>query len=509
VVKGLEEGIYFAELLSPVEAVPDEFGHLNAMIFERQAVRDGKLQGTGDFVTLPARTACVAAGTTPNIIYEKEHPGTFEIDPKARAFKAYRAERGEDGKWVLQPAAPGERAFFTSYERDGHFVTFYGDNHPVYAGSVVKAMASARDGFRQVAALFADEVTRLDPADQPAREAAWERLCADLDDALVPRVAAVERLTPTIVEVIVRAPLQARRFRPGQFYRLQNFETGAPLVHHTRLTMEGIALTGAWVDRDRGLLSLIVLELGVSSRLCSTLRAGQPVVVMGPTGSPTEIPEGENVLLAGGGLGNAVLFSIARAMRERGNRVVYFAGYKRREDLFKRNEIEAACDQVIWSVDAGELIEPGREQDRSFRGNIVQAMVAYAEGKLGEPLVPLSTVDRIISIGSDRMMAAVQEARKTVLREFLKPDHIAISSINSPMQCMMKEVCAQCLQRHVDPATGEEKCFVFSCFNQDQRSDEVDFRNLQDRLRQNTVQEKLANLYLDYLFESAPDLPRI
>ena len=36
------------------------------------------------------------------------------------------------------------------------------------------------------------------------------------------------------------------------------------------------------------------------------------------------------------------------------------------------------------------------------------------------------------------------------------------------MQCMMKEICAQCLQRHLDPETGEEKV-VFSCFNQDQR----------------------------------------
>ena len=54
--------------------------------------------------------------------------------------------------------------------------------------------------------------------------------------------------------------------------------------------MEGIALTGAWVDKERGLLSLIALELGVSSRLVAYLKKGEPVVVMGPTGTPTEIP---------------------------------------------------------------------------------------------------------------------------------------------------------------------------------------------------------------------------
>ena len=64
------------------------------------------------------------------------------------------------------------------------------------------------------------------------------------------------RLTPTIVEVVVHAPAAARRFQPGQFYRLQNFEALAPRTHGTRLAMEGLALTGAWVDRERGLVSI-------------------------------------------------------------------------------------------------------------------------------------------------------------------------------------------------------------------------------------------------------------
>jgi hypothetical protein len=109
-------------------------------------------------------------------------------------------------------------------------------------------------------------------------------------------------------------------------------------------------------------------------------------------------------------------------------------------------------------------------------------------------------VERIIAIGSDRMMAAVKAARHGVLAEYLNPAHVGVGSINSPMQCMMKEVCAQCLQRHVDPQTGAES-FVFSCFNQDQLLDQVDFKNLNDRLRANTVQEKLANLWLDKLLK--------
>jgi NADPH-dependent glutamate synthase beta subunit-like oxidoreductase/NAD(P)H-flavin reductase len=507
VIKSLEEGIYFVERMSPVEAIPDDFGAVAAVRFERMLQDDkGKWQSSAEYVTLPGKTVCVAAGTSPNIIYEKERPGTFKLDRRNEFFAGYKTVNHGDGKFQLEPSDQGELAFFTSYENNGRFITYYGDNHPAYAGNVVKAMASAKLGYPQVVKLFEAELAKLDPSDQPTREEAFRRLARRLASVLSPTVVQVERLTPTIAEVIVKAPYAAERFHPGQFYRLQNYEVNSYRIAGTKLTMEGLALTGAWVDKEQGLLSLIVLELGASSRLCAVLRPGDPVVVMGPTGAPTAIPRGETVLLAGGGLGNAVLFSIGRALRENGNRVLYFAGYRRGEDLYKQADVEGCSDQVVWSTDAGREIEPRRTQDCHFRGNIVQAMKAYAEGQLGTPLFGLKEVDRVIAIGSDRMMAAVKTARRAggVLGPYFRPDHVAIGSINSPMQCMMKEVCAQCLQKHIDPQTGEETRPVFSCFNQDQRLDEVDFQNLSDRLRANTVQEKMANLWLDYLLETQP-----
>jgi NADPH-dependent glutamate synthase beta subunit-like oxidoreductase/NAD(P)H-flavin reductase len=504
VIKALEEGIAFAENLNPIEAVPDDRGAVREMVFKREG-QEGR---DGDLVTLPARTVLVAAGTSPNITYEKEAPGTFQLDLKKKFFQPHTAVSDGDRRHRLQPDPDG---FFTSYDQDGRFVTYYGDNHPRYAGNVVKAMASAKDGYPHIVGLFARDLSSLDPGQQAARDAAWTALVERLDDQLTARVEDVVRLTPTIVEVIVKAPAAARHFHPGQFYRLQNYESLTPRIgvngHRFPLLMEGIALTGAWVDKERGLLSMIALELGVSSRLCAYLRKGEPVVVMGPTGAPTEIPDRRNVLLLGGGLGNAVLFSIAKAMREHHNRVIYFAGYKRGEDLFKREEIELATDQVIWSTDMGAAIEPRRPQDAHFRGNIVQAMLAYQNGELGSRVAPLDSIDRIIAIGSDRMMAAVKAARHGVLAPHLKPDHVGIASINSPMQCMMKEVCAQCLQKHIDPASGKET-IIFSCFNQDQEMDRVDFPNLAARLRQNTVQEKLSNMWLDHLLQVEP-LPHI
>jgi NAD(P)H-flavin reductase len=334
-------------------------------------------------------------------------------------------------------------------------------------------------------------LARLQPS-APSRA----ELAARLDDELRARVHDVVRLTPKIVEVAVKAPMAARAFKPGQFYRLQNYESFAPRVDGTTLAMEGLALTGAAVDKEAGLLSTIVLEMGGSSDLCALLKPGEPVVLMGPTGTPTETPAGETVLLVGGGLGNAVLFSIGAQLRARGSRVLYVAGYKTIADRYRVEDIERAADQVIWCCDEAPGFAPGRPRDLAFVGNVVQAIEAYGSGALGPVDIPLEAVDRIIAIGSDGMMNAVAEARRARLKHYFRPNHRAIASINSPMQCMMKEICAQCLQLQRDPQTGIETV-VFSCYNQDQEMDRVDFEALHRRLSQNGVQEKLNKLWID------------
>jgi hypothetical protein len=190
-----------------------------------------------------------------------------------------------------------------------------------------------------------------------------------------------------------------------------------------------------------------------------------------------------------------VLFSIGQAFREKGSQVLYFAGYKKLVDRYKVEEIERAADIVVWCCDEAPGFAPTRPQDLTFVGNIVAAMQAYAEGRLGAAPIDMKCADRIVAIGSDRMMAAVARARHDVLKPHLREHHFAIGSINSPMQCMMKEICAQCLQPQRDPATGETT-YVFSCFNQDQPLDRVDFPALGERLRQNSVQEKLTTQWL-------------
>src|SRR5262249_20008979 len=158
---------------------------------ERQAVKDGKWIATGEIVELPARSVMVAAGTSPNTIYEKERPGTFKKQPKGGFFQPYLASF-ENGQVALKEG-PARDSFFTSYNKDGLTVSLYGDNHPAYAGNVVKAMASAFKGYTRIVELFSTRIRNLDPAGQQLRDRNFRELCARLDDELRCRVVRVER----------------------------------------------------------------------------------------------------------------------------------------------------------------------------------------------------------------------------------------------------------------------------------------------------------------------------
>ena len=248
VIKSLEEGIRFAERLNPVECIADPYGAMAELRCEYQVQENGRWKSSGEFVTIPARAVMIAAGTRANTTYNREHPGTFELDDKGEFTIGHsiRSASAEKGEWEkgrmgevgdtemasenspplplsLSPCLDSEVGFFTSYENQGHYVSFFGDNHPYYAGNVVKAMASAKDGHPEIARLFEEEFRRLKPGDQSERERNFVMFAEALEEQLVAEVVDALRLTHQIVEVVVRAPLAARNFHPGEFYRLQNY----------------------------------------------------------------------------------------------------------------------------------------------------------------------------------------------------------------------------------------------------------------------------------------------
>ena len=370
VLKALEEDIRFAEGLSPVAVEVDANGHASALKVA------GEQNGEKVEATLPARTILVAAGTQPNTVLAREDATHAFIDGK------YFRALDEEGNPATpeRVAKPADVRVLMYRAADGRFMSFFGDLHPSFAGNVVKAMGGAKQGYP----VLTRTMEKL-----PASKRSPAEILAEANAQWRAKVVRVDRLTPTIVEVVVEAPAAARNFEPGQFYRLQNYEARSKKVDGTLLTMEGLALTGAWVDKDKGLLSLITLEMGGSSDLCALLEPGEPVIVMGPTGTPTEIEPGETVVLAGGGLGNAVLFSIGQAFRKAGSKVLYFAGYKKPSDRYKVEEIEAAADVVVWGCDEEPGFPVDRPQDKSVVANIVEAMRRYASGELGRAADPL------------------------------------------------------------------------------------------------------------------------
>ena len=275
VIKALEEGIAFAENLNPIEAVPDERGAVKAVIFKREGRRSCR----------PGRTRTDhAAGA------DGARRGGHDAEHHVReGVPGHVPARREE---EVLPAAQRRRRTATAgststpdAERLLHVVrrTTAGSS-PTTATTIRATPATSsrrwrrrRTAFRTSCKLFASELATLDPAAQAAaRRGVGSGWCSGSTTSWWRVVEDVVRLTPTIVEVIVKAPAAARHFHPGQFYRLQNYESVARRVgRRSPLLMEGIALTGAWVDKERGLLSLIALELGVSSRLVRVPEEGR------------------------------------------------------------------------------------------------------------------------------------------------------------------------------------------------------------------------------------------
>ncbi len=488
------EGLYYADGLDPLRAELDQYGHVQALVLRKMKEVEGRWIAGAEEVRLPARAVFIAAGSVPNTIYEREHPGSFVMDGNHFQTHVLHA----DGLQAVQAAehckAP-EAGPYTSYDQDGRRVSFLGDTHPVFNGSVVKAIASAKAAWPQVMkAVLA----------RPANPQPYTAFRARMTDLLTPRVAAVDRSKKGVVELWVRAPLAARNFRPGQFFRLQTFESGSSVVAGTRLQIPLLTVSGAGVEGD--LIRLMVLQWGTGPRLVGRLQVGDPLVLMGPTGAPTDIPQGQTIAAVAGRWGAAVMLDIGPALRAAGNRVLYFAALARAEELDNQDELEAAADQIVWCTAGGPTIVPRRPQDVSLTASdMVEVLRRHGSGEWADRpgAIPLKAVDRLMVMGSTGLLKAFQQVLKGEFAGAFKPGLQAMATVGSPMQCMLKGVCAQCLQWQIDPETGQRTKAVFTCAGQDQPLAWVDLDNLTARQSQNRLLDRLSSQWLDYVLAQA------
>ena len=465
--KALEEGIYYAENLEPQAVILDA---------DRQAqqLRCRQITAT-DEITLPARAILVATGARLNVAYEFEHRGTFLRSDRFE-YRRYERQHGhlQQVNTTAHVKSPHFGAF-TSYARDHRRVTFLGDTHPVFHGSVVKAIASAKRVYPEICRLLEPHLTE-------GSHAEYQTFRKQLQHLFKAQIVSVKPLNQQVVELTVRAPMAAQKGGPGQFYRVQNY--GAEAI-------EGLALLGVRHVNDPELLSFYVLEKGGSSRMVRHWLPGQVVAVMGPTGAHSSpLLTAATILVVGDLISPAFMLAMQEKFLEEGHKVWYLACLEKAEDLYGQDQLEAIAEKVVWLTKTGEII-PRRPQDLSYQGLSVEQVL--------QQIPELSSVERVWVIGSHCLLQTVQSARNSFLKSVWPQGIPVIGSVYGPMQCMLKGVCAQCLQWQIDPATGKRSKAVYACSWQHQPLEKVDIHHIDERLNQNRCQETLTNLWLDYL----------
>jgi ferredoxin/flavodoxin---NADP+ reductase len=199
------------------------------------------------------------------------------------------------------------------------------------------------------------------------------------------QIVATDLLAPDIKRFVIEAPRIARKRQPGQFVIVRVYARG-----------ERIPLTIADGDPERGTITLIVQGVGKTTKLMNLLETGDNLLdVVGPLGKPSEIKAYGTVVIIGGGVGAAIAYPTARAMRDAGNYVISILGGRSRDLVVLEKEIRAISDEMYITTDDGSY---GRK------------------GLVIDPLKELIGAGRsvrlVLAIGPPRMMQAVAEVTR-------------------------------------------------------------------------------------------------
>ncbi|MEW6742480.1 MAG: sulfide/dihydroorotate dehydrogenase-like FAD/NAD-binding protein [Planctomycetota bacterium] len=189
-------------------------------------------------------------------------------------------------------------------------------------------------------------------------------------------------VAPNTFEIVVEAPLVARKAQPGQFVIVMVDEFS-----------ERIPYTLCDWDAKSGTITLTVLEMGKSSRKIAMCRAGDCILnLVGPLGIPLAIEHFGDVVLAGGCYGIGAITCIAKAMREAGNRVTCIAEARSHYVQYYKDKLERLCAELIRTTADGSEGVKGHASD-----------VIAAKLKKGE------RIDLVVAVGCPFMMRIVSD----------------------------------------------------------------------------------------------------
>jgi ferredoxin--NADP+ reductase len=194
-------------------------------------------------------------------------------------------------------------------------------------------------------------------------------------------ILAAEFVAPDVRKIMIRAPHIAVKRKAGQFIVLRVGKTG-----------ERIPLTIVDSDPDQGTITLIVQGIGKSTRELNNLKAGEQIEdVVGPLGRPSDIEAVGTVVVIGGGVGTAVAYPTAKALKAAGNHTIAISGARSKNLVVLENELRSICNEVYITTDDGSY---------GYHG--------FVTAKLQELIDSGLKIDLVLAVGPLPMMKAVE-----------------------------------------------------------------------------------------------------
>jgi ferredoxin--NADP+ reductase len=214
------------------------------------------------------------------------------------------------------------------------------------------------------------------------------------------KIVHAQFIAPGIKRFVLEAPRIARKQKPGQFVILRIYEEG-----------ERIPVTIENSDPAGGTISIVVQSVGKTTHLLNSLNTGGQILdVVGPLGKPSEIGKFGTVVVVGGGVGTAMAYPTAAALKRAGNRVISIIGARTRELVIREEELRAVSDALMITTDDGSYADKG-----------------FVTDKLRQLIQNGTRIDLVLAVGPIVMMKAVAEmTRKENIRTVVSLNPIMI-----------------------------------------------------------------------------------
>ncbi len=163
------------------------------------------------------------------------------------------------------------------------------------------------------------------------------------------KIVKKRELNPTVTEMVIEAPLIAKKAKAGQF-----------IIIRAKEDSERIPLTIAHYDAAAGTVAIIFQIVGAGTMQLNSLKEGEYVRdFVGPLGKATEIEGLKNVCVVGGGVGCAIALPVAQALKAQGTKVTGIIGFRNKDLVILEDEFRACCDELIIMSDDGSYGQKG------------------------------------------------------------------------------------------------------------------------------------------------------